>query len=39
MEYFITAEAAEKWNISGRCITVLCDEGGIEGAFRKGSRW
>lgn len=39
MEYLTTAEAAEKWNISRRRVNVLCEEGRIEGAIRKGKFW
>lgn len=39
MEYLTTSEAAEKWNISRRRVTVYCDEGRIAGAIRKGVMW
>lgn len=39
MEYLTTIEAAEKWNISRRRVTVYCDEGRISGAIRKGVMW
>lgn len=39
MEYLTTIEAAEKWNISRRRVTVYCDEGRITGAIRKGVMW
>ena len=39
MEYLTTSEAAEKWNISRRRVTVYCDEGRIDGAIRKGVMW
>lgn len=35
-EYLTTDEAAKKWIMSGRCVTVFCDEGRINGATRKG---
>lgn len=37
---FISAkEAAEKWNISQRRVSVLCSEGRIEGAMMVGNMW
>ena len=39
MEYLTTAEVAEKWNISRRRVNVLCDEGRIKGALKKGKFW
>ena len=39
MEYLTTSEAAEKWNLSRRRVTVLCNEGRIEGAIQKGRIW
>ncbi len=39
MEFLTTSEAAAKWNLSRRRVTVLCTEGRIEGAFQKGRVW
>lgn len=39
MEYITTKEASEKWGISTIRITVLANEGRIEGAQRLGKRW
>ena len=39
MEYLTTVEMSEKWNISSRRIGVLCTEGRIEGAIKKGKMW
>ena len=39
MEYLTTAEVAEKWKISRRRVNVLCDEGRIKGAIKKGKFW
>jgi hypothetical protein len=39
MEYLTTSEAAEKWNISRRRVNVLCYEGRIKGAIKKGRFW
>ena len=39
MDYLTTSEAAEKWNISRRRVTVLCSTGRIPGALQKGAMW
>ena len=39
MEYFTTVEMSEKWNITSRRIGVLCSEGRIDGAIKKGKTW
>ena len=39
MDYLTTSEAAEKWNISRRRVTVLCSTGRIPGAIQKGAMW
>lgn len=39
MEYLTTAEMSEQWNITPRRIGVLCSEGRIEGAIKKGKTW
>ena len=39
MEYLTTVEMSEKWNITSRRIGVLCSEGRIEGAIKKGKTW
>jgi DNA adenine methylase len=39
MDYLTTSEAAEKWNISRRRVTVLCSTGRIPGALQKGGVW
>lgn len=39
MEYLTTVEMSEKWNISSRRISILCSEGRIEGAVKKGKTW
>lgn len=36
MEYLTVTQAAEKWGISARRVRMLCANGEIEGAFRKG---
>lgn len=39
MEYLTTIELSEKWNITSRRIGVLCSEGRIDGAIKKGKTW
>ncbi len=39
MEYLTSVEMSEKWNITSRRISVLCAEGRIEGAIKKGKTW
>ena len=39
MEYLTTVEMSPKWNISSRRIGILCVEGRIEGAIKKGKTW
>ena len=39
MEYLTTIEISEKWNITPRRIGVLCSEGRIDGAIKKGKTW
>lgn len=39
MNYLTTVELSKKWKISSRRIGVLCTEGRIEGAVKKGKMW
>lgn len=39
MEYLTTSELSKIWNISSRRIGILCTEGRIEGAIKKGKMW
>ena len=39
MDYMTTIEASQKWNISTRRITTLCNEGRIAGAVLMGRTW
>ena len=39
MKYMSTFEAAEKWGISHRRVSILCNQDCIPGAQRAGSRW
>ena len=34
-----SSEMAKKWNISGRRIAILCSEGRIKDAVKKGKTW
>ena len=36
MEYIKVSKAAEQWGISPRRVRLLCAEGKVEGAIRKG---
>ena len=38
-EYLTASEISKIWNISSRRIGVLCTEGRIEGAVKKGKMW
>jgi len=39
MEYLTATELSKLWNISTRRIGVLCTEGRVEGAVKKGKMW
>lgn len=39
MKYLSTFEVAEKWGISHRRVSILCNQDRIPGAQRAGSRW
>ena len=39
MEYLTATEISKKWNISSRRIGVLCIEGRVDGAVKKGKMW
>lgn len=39
MKYLSTFETAEKWGISHRRVSILCNQNRISGAQRAGSRW
>lgn len=39
MELLTTTETAERWNVSRRRVTTLCQEGRIEGAILRGNTW
>lgn len=39
MDFLTTAEMSEIWGISTRRISLLCNEGRVEGAVKKGKTW
>ena len=39
MDFLTTNEMSELWKISARRISLLCSEGRIEGAVKKGKTW
>lgn len=39
MEYLTSVEVSEKWNISSRRVSLLCSEGRVKGAIKKGKTW
>ena len=39
MEFLTTSEISKKWKISSRRVAILCEEGRIEGAEKKGKTW
>lgn len=39
MDYLTINEIEPKWSISSRRIRVLCEEGRIIGAIKKGNQW
>ena len=39
MEYLTTVEMSKIWNISSRRIGVVCADGRVEGAVKKGKTW
>ncbi len=39
MEYLTTIEMSQIWGISSRRIAVLCGQGRISGAVKKGKTW
>ncbi len=39
MEYLTSVEMSEIWGITSRRISILCAEGRVEGAIKKGKTW
>lgn len=38
-EYLTSSEMGKKWGISSRRVTLLCNEGRVDGAVKKGLMW
>lgn len=39
MDFLTTAEMSKIWGISTRRISLLCSDGRVEGAVKKGKTW
>ena len=39
IDFLTVKEVGEKWNVSGRMVTIYCKDGRIEGAIKKGNLW
>lgn len=39
MSYLTTVEMSNRWGISSRRISLLCTQGRIDGAIKKGKTW
>ena len=39
MEFYTTAEMSQVWGISSRRISLLCSQGRVDGAVKKGKTW
>ena len=39
IEYLTVKEAGDMWNVSGRMVTIYCNNGKIDGAIKKGNLW
>ena len=39
MEFLTTKEISEQWNISARRVAILCGDGRLAGAVKKGKTW
>lgn len=39
MDFLTTKEMSEIWRISTRRISLLCSQGRVEGAIKKGKTW
>ena len=39
MNFFTTTEMSKVWGISSRRISLLCAQGRVEGAIKKGKTW
>lgn len=39
MEFLTTQEISQQWNISARRVAILCEDGRLAGAIKKGKTW
>lgn len=39
IDFLTVKEAGEKWNVSGRMVTIYCKDDRIKGAIKKGNLW
>ena len=39
MEFLTTKEISEQWDISVRRLAILCEDGRLPGAIKKGKIW
>lgn len=39
LNYLTVKEVGERWSISGRMVTVYCNNGKVKGAVKKGNPW
>lgn len=39
INYLTVKEIGDKWNVSGRMVTIYCNQGKIDGAVKKGNLW
>lgn len=39
IDYLTVKEAGDKWGVSGRMVTIYCNQGKIDGAIKKGNLW
>lgn len=39
IDFLTVKEAGERWNVSGRMVTIYCKEGRIKDAIKKGNLW
>ena len=39
MEFLTTKEISQRWNISARRVAILCEDGRLTGAIKKGKTW
>jgi hypothetical protein len=39
MELMTTSEMAKVWGVSSRRVALLCSQGRVEGAMKKGKTW